>query len=214
MSAIALSDVAVDHVGHLAMSGLDLLPPLVTWLWLIALTAVLAVHCGHVAHRGAQHRWFHASHILMLISMLYMYASMEFGWAWFPRIWWVTIFSMSSAAVAAWMVLHFVQRRPVSILWVLALVMQAAMVYMWLPDWAPALTWTLVLYYGLEAAAWLAGFLDDSIPTMAVGRGDGGLAVPLVHDSTLNRVSMATMAASMAYMFAAMQLMQLMQSMT
>jgi hypothetical protein len=121
--------------------------------------------------------------------------------------------------------------------------MQAAMIYMWLPSWAPALTWALVGYFGLETAAWLGGLLNDSKPAMAVGPGKHAMVVPrpqesapagagtavgtlhgsrrttavvpahrplvvLGHDSAAARVSMAIMAASMAYMFAAMQMMR------
>jgi len=212
--------------------GTDLLPPWVTWLWLVALAAVLVFHCAHFVQMGGQVRWYHASHILMLVSMLYMYASMEFKWTWFSKNVWVVIFSASTAAIVVWMVYRIVQRHPFSALWVLALIMQAAMIYMWLPSWAPALTWTLVVYYGLETVAWLTGLLDDTKPAMAVGPSSHGLGGSMPHgsmpergsmsfepgegpaDVTLaqktmaSRVSMAIMAASMAYMFAAMQLMR------
>ncbi len=218
---------------------INLLPLWVTWAWLIALTAVLVLHCGHLVRMGGQHRWYHSSHILMLVSQIYMYASMEFKWTWFPSSWWVNIFWLSTAAIGVWMVIRLVQRRPFSALWLLALIMQVTMAYMWMPKWAPALTWTLVVYFSLETLAWLAGVLDDSRPAMGIGprptetapeapqlvtAGSGGTAtgtvdvleqttqplafVPLWHDAVLNRVSMAVMAASMAYMFAAMQLMR------
>lgn len=225
-------------------SKMDLLPPWVTGLWLVALAAVLVFHCAHFVRLGGEHRWFHTSHILMLVSMLYMYASMEYTWTWFPKSLWVVIFGLSTAALAGWMIFRLVQRRPFTFLWMIALIMQAAMIYMWLPDWAPALTWALVVYYGLETVAWLGGLLDDSKRAMAVGPRDGavfeavapsssmsgapaGLAVGVLHDSKrtmtlapshrfvvmaqvspVARVSMAIMAASMSWMFAAMQLMR------
>jgi hypothetical protein len=219
--------------------GQGLLPPWVTWLWLVALAAVLVLHCGHLVRAGGQHRWFHASHILMLVSMLYMYASMEFRWKWFASSSWVVVFWLSTLAIAAWMVLRLVQRRPFSLLWVLALIMQAAMIYMWMPSWAPVLTWALVVYYGLETAAWLGGLLDDTRRPLAVGPGEHAETEPihtetatsaspvavmptrtatrrsqraevvsLAQPSAFARISMAVMAASMAYMFAAMQLMR------
>lgn len=228
MSNLASLGTAMD----MESMGTDLLPPWVTWLWLVALAAVLVFHCGHLIRMGGQHRWYHASHILMLVSMLYMYASMEFKWTWLSHSLQAAIFAMSSAAIVGWMVYRFVQRRPFSGLWALALIMQASMVYMWLPDWAPALTWTLVVYFGLETVAWLAGLLDDTKPTLAVGpssQGVGGsltqssmpergsmslgsgarpVDVPLAQSTMTARVSMAVMAASMSYMFAAMQLMR------
>src|SRR5450631_2617802 len=161
-------------VGNPAMGGMKvmsqgLLPPWVTWLWLVALAAVLVVHCGHLVRMGGQHRWYHASHILMLVSMLYMYASMEFKWKWFASSSWVVAFWLTTAAIAGWMIFRIVQRRPFSALWILALIMQASMIYMWMPDWAPVLTWTLVVYFSLETLAWLAGLLEDSKPAMSVG---------------------------------------------
>ena len=149
MSNLALGDIPMG--GMAAAMGPDLLPPWVTWLWLVALAAVLFLHGDHFARMSGQHRWFHASHTLMVVSMLYMYASMEFKWKWFPSNWSVIIFSVSTAAIVAWMVFRVVQRRPFSVLWILALIMQAAMIYMWLPasSWAPALTWNPVVSYGL-----------------------------------------------------------------
>ena len=239
----------------MASAPLNLLPVWVTWLWLAALAAVLIFHCGHFVGAGGQHRWFHASHVLMLVSMLYMFAMMEFTWKWFPSAWWIVIFCASTAALGVWMILRLVQRRPLSFLWALALVMQAAMIYMWMPakdpaggpwHWVPALTWAVVVYYGIEALAWLSGLVDDSRqttghrvvvpdahgavpartsravgasnravglldepkPAMAASAGTRARVVVLAQGSVLARVSMATMAASMAYMFAAMQLMR------
>jgi hypothetical protein len=240
MSSLIFGDIPLAGMKPMSQG---LLPPWVTWLWLLALAAVLIFHCGHFVRMAGQHRWYHASHILMLVSMLYMYASMEFRWKWFPSSSWVAIFWLSTAAIVAWMVFAVVQRRRFSFLWILALIMQAAMTYMWMPNWAPALTWTVTVYFGLETVGWLGGLLDDSRPAMSVGPRDHAVIVPapealasagagtavgtlhasrattgvelghrpavvLGHSSAATRVSMAIMAASMAYMFAAMQLMR------
>jgi hypothetical protein len=192
---------------------------------------------------GGQPRWFHASHILMLLSMLSMFASMEFKWKWFPSSSWAVIFSVTTTVIFARVTFRYVQRRSVSFLWILALIMAAAMIYMWVPNWAPALTWTLVVYYGIETVAWLSGRLDESRPARVVGPGKyavvgaapqksadtgsgvalatvrdsrpataitaaQGTVVVLAQDSPAARASMAVMAASMAYMFAATQLMR------
>ncbi|MBK9740568.1 MAG: DUF5134 domain-containing protein [Actinobacteria bacterium] len=202
------SDVGTMDPGMMAMSGPDLLPPWVTWLWLIALTAVLVFHCAHFIRMGGQHRWFHASHILMLVSMLYMYASMEFRWTWLSADAQAIVFGLSSAAILIWLITWVVQKQPFSYLWILALIMQVAMIYMWLPDWIPALTWALVVYYGLETLAWLFGLIDDTKGKGAIGPGDRSAFVPLAHPSLLGNASMAIMAASMGYMFAAMQVMR------
>ncbi len=194
--------------GVMAMSGPDLLPAAVTWLWLVALAAVLVFHCAHFLRMGGQHRWFHASHILMLVSMLYMYASMEFHWKWLPAALQAWTFALSTAAILVWMGYRLVKKQPFSYLWILALIMQAAMVYMWLPDWIAVLTWILVGYYALETLAWLFGLIDDSKGRGAVGPGDRSNFVALAHPTLRANVSMAVMAASMGYMFAAMQLMR------
>jgi len=194
--------------GMMAMSGPDLLPAAVTWLWLVALTAVLVFHCAHLVRMSGQHRWFHASHILMIVSMLYMYASMEFHWVWLPATLQAWIFGLSTAAILVWMVSRFVRKAPFSYLWILALIMQAAMAYMWLPNWIEVLTWILVGYYALETLAWLLGLIDDSKGRGAVGPGDRSHFVALAHPTLRANVSMAVMAASMGYMFAAMQLMR------
>ena len=212
---------------------INLLPMWVTWVWLIALTAVLVLHCAHLVRMGGEHRWFHASHILMLVSQIYMFAGMAYKWTWFPHSWWVNIFWASSAAIGVFLVVRMVQRRPVSFLWAIALIMQVSMAYMWMPKWAPMLTWALVVYFTLEAVAWVAGLMDDTKPSRAIGPRPHAPAAPaaddLIADGSLKvradakralsfvslapqtigaKVSMGVMAASMAYMFAAMQLMR------
>jgi hypothetical protein len=157
---------------------------------------------------GGQHRWFHASHILMLVSMLYMYAGMEFSWKWLSHTLQMWVFILTSALILVWMILRIATKAPFSFLWILALIMQAAMAYMWMPDWIAVLTWILVGYYTLEALAWLFGLINDTKGRGAVGSGDRTNFVALAHPSILANVSMAIMAASMAYMFAAMQLMR------
>jgi len=248
MSNLVFGNITMK--GMASSMGPDLLPPLVTWVWLVALAAVLILHCGHFVRMGGEHRWFHSSHILMLVSQIYMFAGMEFKWKWFPKSWWVAIFWVSTVVIAGWMILSLVQRRRFSFLWFFALIMQAAMIYMWMPSWAPALTWVLVAYFGLETVAWIGGLLDDSKqgtagvhggrslglpaspdPVSAASRArrsaSGAVGVlddsrtatvaaeanhmafePMGHHSAASRVSMAVMAASMGYMFAAMQLMR------
>lgn len=194
-------------VHSMPLSG-DILPAWVTWLWLISLAAILVLHCAHLVRMDGQHRWYHASHVLMLVGMLYMYAAMEFRWTWFPYQLWVGIFVASSAAILSWLVVRLVRRRPFSALWLLALVMQASMIYMWLPDWWAPLTWTLVVYFTLEAVAWLMGELDDCEGKLVIGPGDRSTSTPIGHPGPVLNVSMAIMASSMAYMFVAMQLMR------
>lgn len=195
-------------MGGMGSMGPDILPVFVTWVWLIALGAVLVLHCLHMVRMSGQARWWHASHVLMIVSMIYMYAGMEYKWTWFPDTWWVGIFAATSVAIVAWMLARIVGRKPFSGVWGLALIMQASMVYMWLPDWWAPLTWLLVAYFTVETIAWLAGQINDCDGRMAVGPGDRSASETLAHPSVALNVTMAIMAASMAYMFAAMQLMR------
>jgi len=128
----------------------------VTWIWLIALTVVLVFHCLHFVRAPGQHRWLHASHILMLVSMLSRYASMEFTWTWLPASLQSWVFGLSKAAILAW----------------------------------------------------IFGLINDTRGAGGVGPGDRASFVPLAHPTVFANVTMAIMAASMGYMFTAMQLMR------
>lgn len=180
-------------------------------VWIAALAAVLVFHCGHLVRMGGQHRWFHSAHIVMLVGMIYMYAMMAFNWKWISGNAWMWLYILTTLAMLIWMVARIVTKKPFSYLWILALVQQAAMIYMWAPMtyWVPAFTWALVVYFALETIAWLVGWCNDAKEGRgnAVGPGDRSLVMPLGHSSTLGNLSMAVMAASMAYMFAGMQLM-------
>ncbi len=191
--------------------GVDIFPLWVSVVWIVALSAVLIFHCGHLVRMGGQHRWFHSAHIVMLVGMIYMYAMMAFNWKWISGNAWMWLYILTTLAMLIWMVARIVTKKPFSYLWILALVQQAAMIYMWAPMtyWVPAFTWALVVYFALETIAWLVGWCNDAKEGRgnAVGPGDRSLVMPLGHSSTLGNLSMAVMAASMAYMFAGMQLM-------
>ena len=193
------------------MMGPDLFPMWIMIVWIVALAAVLVFHCGHLVHMGGQHRWFHLSHVVMLIGMLYMYASMAFKWDWVPNGVWIAIYVVTTVAIIAWMVTRFVKKEPFSYLWILALVQQAAMIYMWLPMkyWVAWLSYGLAAYFLLETIAWLVGLCDDGKAGRgnAVGPGDRAKVIPLGHSTAWGRISMAIMAASMGYMFVGMQIM-------
>ena len=213
MSGMSSGDsMTGDSMSGMNMSDyIDILPLWVSVIWIVALAAVLVFHCGHLIHMGGQHRWFHATHIVMLIGMLYMYAGMAFNWNFIPGPVCVWLYALTSAAMVIWMVMRVVQKKPFSYLWILAFISQAAMIYMWMPmsSWVAWLSWGLVVYFTLETIAWLAGLCDDGKEGRgnAVGPGDRSLVMPLGNSTVWGKVSMAIMAASMAYMFAGMQLM-------
>jgi LysM repeat protein len=190
-------------------SDQDLLSARASVIWIAALCTVLAVHCGHLIRLRGEHRWYHASHVAMLLGMLYMYASVAFGLDWFPARVWVIIYAATSAAIVGWMLARFRQRQSFGYLWIVALVQQAAMIYMWAPmtDWAPRFTFALAVYFTLEAIAWLTRACIRSVAGNPVAQAGGSLAIPLAPKSAFGGVCMMIMAASMAYMFAGMQLM-------
>jgi len=191
--------------------GLNLLPDWVSVIWLALLVVVLGFHLTHLRDYGAQHRAYYCAHIMMLLGMIYMYGSMAFGWSLILRQAWMLGYSLTSAAIAAWLVVRFVTRRPVSFLWVFAMLGQLAMVYMWAPldIWVPWLSYLCVGYFALEALAWVVGFCDDAIVGrgVAVGPGDRDDVVAICPCTAMGNASMALMVASMSFMFLAMQLM-------
>ena len=189
--------------------GPDLLSLRASVIWLAALTAVLVFHCVHLIYMRGQHRWYHASHVVMLVGMLYMYASVAFRWDWFPQPMWLLVYVATSAAIIGWMMIWYEQRRSLSYLWVLALAQQGAMIYMWMPmpDWTPWLSYALAGYFTLEATVWLTRTWNKPVHSGAVVGGAGSMVMTLKPSSALGNVCMGTMAASMAYMFVGMQLM-------
>lgn len=178
-------------------------------IWIAALCAVLVFHCIHLIHMRGERRWYHSAHVVMLLGMLYMYASVAFGLDWFPARVWMIVYVATSAAIIGWMLVQFGLRRSFAYLWILALVQQGAMIYMWAPmtdwpmtDWVPRLSYAFVVYFALETIAWLT----RAYSTAFAGTG-GAVAIPLAERSALGDICMTIMAASMGYMFAGMQLM-------
>ncbi|NQU37070.1 MAG: hypothetical protein HQ526_05660 [Actinobacteria bacterium] len=202
---------SMDMGSMMSMSGPDLFPSWVMYLWIAALAAVLIFHCLHWVRMAGQHRWFHGAHILMIVGMIYMYAMMEFKLEWVSGPIWVWIYSLTTAAIVIWMIVRFVHKTPFSYLWIFALLQQAAMIYMWLPmsSWIPWFSYALAAYFALEAISWLVGYIGDTKPGrgFAFGPGDRVNVVALGHPRFVDNLSMAVMAASMSYMFVGMQLM-------
>ncbi|MGB6177043.1 MAG: LysM peptidoglycan-binding domain-containing protein [Methylocella sp.] len=185
-------------------SGQDLLSARASAIWIAALCAVLVFHCAHLIQMRGERRWYHSAHVVMLLGMLYMYASVAFGLDWFPARVWMIVYVATSVAIIGWMLVQFGLRRSFAYLWILALVQQGAMIYMWAPmtDWVPRLSYAFVVYFALEAIAWLT----RAHSTAFAGTG-GAVAIPLAERSALGDICMTIMAGSMGYMFAGMQLM-------
>ena len=66
-------------------------------VWIAALCVVLVFHCGHLIRMHGERRWYHCAHVVMLLGMLYMYASVAFGLDLFPAHVWLTIYVATSS---------------------------------------------------------------------------------------------------------------------
>jgi hypothetical protein len=178
-------------------------------IWIAALCVVLVFHCGHLIRMHGERRWYHCAHVAMLLGMLYMYASVAFGLELLPARVWLTIYVATSAAIIIWIWERSRQRRSVGHLWILALVQQGAMIYMWAPMnyWLPLVSYAFAAYFALETSAWLTRACAKPAPGGAVAGAGGSLVMPLAHRSVRGDLCMAIMAASMGYMFVGMQLM-------
>jgi LysM repeat protein len=190
-------------------SGSDLLSARASVIWIAALFAVLIFHCSHLFHMGGERRWYHCAHVVMLLGMLYMYATVAFGLDWLPTSVWIIIYVATSAAIIGWMLVRYMRRRSFGYLWILALAQQVAMIYMWMPMryWVPRLSYALAVYFALETIAWLTRAYNKPGPGNAFAGASGPVVIPLAHRSVFGDICMTIMAASMAYMFAGMQLM-------
>lgn len=201
----------MDDMGGMSGMGPNIMPAWVNILWMAALAAVLVFHCLHLARMGGQHRWFHGIHILMLIGMIYMFATMTWNWNPIPGGLWMALYVITTAGLILWMAVRMAQRRPFSWLWLLALVQQAAMIYMFAPGsaWTPGVSYALAFYFLIEALLWLLGICNDAEPgrRRSIGPGPRDAVVPLGHGDRVGNLAMAVMAGSMAYMFLGMQLM-------
>ena len=203
------ADAAPENVSATAAMPLpDLLPAWLVAIWIAALLVVVIFHCGHLAHKGGQNRWYHCAHIVMLLGMIYMFASMAVGRAPIPAALWTTAYVGISLALMIWMVDRFLRREPFSYLWVLTLIQQVAMIYMFLPAerWHISITVVWILYFAVEAVAWLIGWCGERPRRegIAIGAGDPRLVTSIGHTTLTGSIAMAIMPASMSYMFLAM----------
>ena len=152
-------------------------------------------------------RWYHSAHVVMLLGMLYMFAGAAFGLHLLPPSAWTLVYVATSTAILGSMLISsgtFVQEA----LGGGARLQQVAMIHMWAPIrvWLPLLTFGFVLYFIAEVVAWLANAYSKLEPPAAAeahARHSGGLLEPR---SVFGDVCMTIMAASIAYMFVAMQL--------
>lgn len=177
--------------------------------WMGALCGVLIFHCAHLTRGCSECRWLHGAHIVMLIGMLIMYASMAFDRGPAPTGLGLAVYVVISAAILVWMAARLLKRDPLERLWILALAQQVAMIYMWAPmrDWVPAVSYGFAFYFALETLGWAMRAARRGARG-ALALATAGPAPPAkLEGSFLDDACMTVMAASMAYMFVGMQLM-------
>lgn len=206
-------------------SGPNYFPGWVSILFSLGL-ALGIVHHLPCLIGGRGNRWFHAAHTAMALSMIYMYLSMSYDWNWLPATWQMWFFVATSVAITAWLLTKVLRRQPVNLLWILLLIQQAAMAYMWYPmmRWNAILIFVLVSWFAIETFGWAANLLPDDtrmvenrnwFPYQLGTEEVTADATPgchtgahLIGSDWKDRTLMAIMALSMGYMFYGMQLLR------
>lgn len=213
-----------------AMS-MPLLPQWLRIMWAVALAGVALLHVWHVWSIPGQPRWWHGGHIIMALGMMGMYL---LGMSHPSLYWvGVVLFAVLTVALGTTAVVFRRREGVLNLLWVASGVDMLAMTYMLLPLAAqPAdVSWVFVTYLACQMLAWTLGLWDRApmlqpaaaasvasapatTPTSRVGQalrpaptvpGSGDRVVGLTaHCTPAIRVSLAVMAASMAYMLAVM----------
>lgn len=204
------------------MMAMPLLPRWLAIAWAVALLGVVVLHIHHAWPMSGQPRWWHIGHTAMAAGMIGMYLLPTMTQPALARAG-LVLFSAITVAVLATTMVCRQHEGALNPLWLATGLDMLAMTYMFLPATGrPAtLTWIAIAYLAGHASAW-ASNLWSRIPlhstitsgATAVGAGDGPGAAQ-AHRPTLGlsgetdlgvRITLAVMAASMAYMLLAMRL--------
>ena len=194
--------------GVLGMSvtsgGMHLMPAWLGLVFTFALVVVVIAHFRHLVEAPGESRLWHASHVLMGVGMAVMFAPAAIDHIAIPAVVWQLLFANAAGVVLALLLFRTLEGRATNLLWLAAAADLAAMVYMWLGQILPLLSWVLVGYSLAGCVFWLLG-ADRRVDGRSLGGRAGGRVASLVCGADV-RASLATMAFAMAYMFAAMGL--------
>ena len=194
-----------------------LLPAWVRWLWVGIFVLILAQHSLHAARMRGVHRAWHVGHTLMAIGMAYMFLPADFRLL--PFFPWQFFFVIAALLSIGFAVLELFRGKRVDLPWITLSTGLVVMVYMWAmmegTAWA-ALSYTAAVWFAIEAAGWLTGELcgNGAIKWLPPGIGLQGVKkgpflagqYRIAHRTTRSgRLTLALMAAGMAYMLVAMQ---------
>jgi hypothetical protein len=182
--------------------------------WIVALCAVFAFHCRHLGQGCRECRWLHSTHLAMAVGMVYMFGASGFGWDFVSQPVWMALYVAIAAAILVWIAYQIFRHGSFDLLWMLALIQQGAMIYMWEPmnDWRPWVSYGLAVFLALEAMAWPLGMCSEQnlARVSAIFAGDSGGTVTVAgfdrRSTLVENFCMTAMAASMAYMLVGMQL--------
>ncbi len=187
-----------------AAGGMHLMPTWLALVWTCALILVVVAHARHLVAIPGESRLWHAGHVLMGIGMAAMFAPSAIDHIPIPAVVWQLLFANAAGVVLALLLFRVLEGRRTNLLWLAAAAELAAMVYMWLGQTLPVLSWVLVGYSLAGCVFWIAG-ADRRVDGRSLSGRDGQGAPSLVCGADV-RASLATMAFAMAYMFAAMVL--------
>ncbi|MGH3571972.1 MAG: hypothetical protein ACRDUW_09120 [Pseudonocardiaceae bacterium] len=209
---------------------MPLLPQWLRIVWALALAGVVGLHASHAWTLPGQRRWWHTGHIIMALGMIGMYL-LGMTHPGLSRAG-VVLFAVATLAVATTAVVVGRREAALNPLWVASAVDMLVMTYMLLPPAArPAgVSWVLVGYLACQVLAWALGLWDHvpvlpapatlapvRVTTPATEQGHAPPPATIIpvrsrdqvlgltaHCTPAIRVSLAVMAASMAYMLAVM----------
>lgn len=219
--------------GEMTMS-MPLLPAWLRVVWVLALSTAVVAHAGHAWAMPGQRRWWHVGHTVMAVGMALMYALPRMHHPVLYQAGLVLFVLLAIAEIAATVVFRHREGvvNPLWALAAVDMLAMAYMLLpmAFRPGW---LTFVFVVYLAGQVVAWAFGAWDR-LPVFrpsgttseasargraAAGRSDGpallatdpvpeydaGSVVGLTTHSTVAvRVTLAIMAAGMAYMLAVM----------
>jgi len=183
-------------------SMMTMLPGWVRLLWVIALAVVAVLHIRHAMPMTGQPRWWHGVHTAMAAGMLAMYATDPMRQSGLDRVLFIAFVAITAGLAIATVVIG--RREGVgNPVWAASALDSAAMAYMsaimlWPKAFAPLVSWIVIGYLILAALMWAFG-LWARLP--GARRPAAGLCG---HQDLDVRLTLAVMAASMAYMTATM----------
>jgi len=181
-----------------------LLPEWLRLTGVFAFAGVTAVHLQHAVMASGTRRFWHAGHTLMAAGMISMFLPAQFRFP--PPLVWTVIYALAGSALVLWMVLMLLRRQAVGLFWPDLLIGILTMFYMFAlrPATIIPLTVVLATYFVADAVGWATGWLYNTQEVSMSGLQFGRRASPSTQRAILVRITLATMAAGMAYMLVAM----------